>query len=62
MVLLVAFSLMNKNGMACCACCDIHGWNRENGLPTHKTLHRLGLESAVEDLSKPVQAAGWPCV
>ena len=37
---------------------DIHGWNRENGLPTPETLRSLGLEFALEDLSKPAQAPG----
>lgn len=37
---------------------DIHGWNRENGLPTPETLRSLGLEFAITDLSKPAQTPG----
>lgn len=37
---------------------DIHGWSRENGMPTPETLRDLKLDFAIDDLSKKAQAPG----
>lgn len=37
---------------------EIHGWDKETGIPTAETLHFYGLDDLILDLERPAQAPG----